>query len=74
MLKETITPVVRLIRGAYTLLRDGKITPACAFAITRFAAEDIDGELYLPRPRFLGYEDYWFDIPGYVSAFLPPIE
>lgn len=31
--------------------------------------EDADGELYLPKKRFLGYEDYWFDIPGYVSAF-----
>ena len=31
--------------------------------------EDSDGELYLPKRRFLGYEDYWFDIPGCVSAF-----
>ena len=31
--------------------------------------EDADGDLYLPEKRFLGYEDYWFDIPGYVSAF-----
>lgn len=31
--------------------------------------EDADGELYLPKMRFLGYEDYWFDIPGYISAF-----
>ena len=25
--------------------------------------EDADGELYLPHPRFLGYEDYWFQFP-----------
>lgn len=25
--------------------------------------EDQDGYLYLPDPQFLGYEDYWFEIP-----------
>ena len=34
--------------------------------------DDGDGNLYLPTPRFLGYEDYWFDIPGYLSAFYQP--
>lgn len=31
--------------------------------------DDGNGELYLPSRKDLGYEDYWFDLPGFVSAF-----
>ncbi|MBR6458495.1 MAG: SEL1-like repeat protein [Bacteroidales bacterium] len=31
--------------------------------------EDADGELYLPARKDLGYEDYWFELPGSYSAF-----
>ena len=31
--------------------------------------EDPDGEFYLPARKVLGTEEYWFDLPGWVSAF-----
>ena len=32
-------------------------------------SEDEDGNLYLPERKFIGYEDYWFNIPSAVSPF-----
>ena len=31
--------------------------------------EDEDGERYLPKGKVLGYEEYWFEMPGSFSAF-----
>lgn len=34
-----------------------------------FDEEDEDGERYLPKGKVLGYEEYWFEMPGSFSAF-----
>ena len=31
--------------------------------------EDPDGEIYLPARKVIGTEEYWFDLPGFISAF-----
>ena len=55
----------------HILSRDGRYIDHVTVRVSThpLLTEDPDGDIYLPARKVLGIEEYWFDLPGNISAF-----